>query len=83
MLYEKAGCGLCAETYRALTRLRMDVRLDIERVDIEAERQHFDRYAIRIPVLRAGERELDAAGLDDEALRRWLKELLADDRGQG
>lgn len=83
MLYEKAGCGLCAETHRALTRLRMDVPLDIERVDIEAERQHFDRYAIRIPVLRAGERELDAAGLDDEALRRWLKELLADDRGQG
>jgi hypothetical protein len=61
----------------------MDVPLDIARVDIEAERQHFDRYAIRIPVLRAGERELGAAGLDDEALRRWLKELLADDRGQG
>lgn len=71
-LFEKAGCGLCAETYRALTRVRMDVPVDVERIDIEEHREHFDRYALRIPVLRAGERELDAAGLDDDALRRWL-----------
>jgi glutaredoxin len=74
VLYEKAGCGLCAEAYRALTRVRLEVPLEIERVDIEEHREHFDRYAIRIPVLRVGEHELDAAGLDDEALRRWLEE---------
>ena len=71
-LLEKAGCGLCAEAYRALTRLRMDMPLEIERVDIESDPALFDRYAIRIPVLRVGEDELDAAGLDDQALRRWL-----------
>ena len=75
VLYEKAGCGLCAETYRALTRIRLDVPLEIERVDIEAAPQLFDRYAIRIPVLRAGDAELDAAGLEDAALRRWLNGL--------
>ena len=74
-LYEKAGCGLCAETHRALTRVRMDVPLEIERVDIEADPALFDRYAIRIPVLAAGPHELDAAGLDEPALRRWLGEL--------
>lgn len=72
MLYERAGCGLCAETYRALTRVRLDVPLEIERVDIEEHREHFDRYALRIPVLRVGEHELDAAGLEEEALRSWL-----------
>jgi len=71
-LYEKDGCGLCAEAYRALTRLRMDMPLEIERVDIARDDALFERYAIRIPVLEAGGRELHAAGLDDAALRRWL-----------
>lgn len=73
-LYEKAGCGLCAETYRVLTRVRMIVPIEIERVDIEADAALFRRYAIRIPVLAIAERELDAAGLDDAALQRWLGE---------
>ena len=52
----------------------MDLPLEIERVDIAADPTLFDRYAIRIPVLRVGEDELDAAGLDDAALRVWLRE---------
>jgi hypothetical protein len=52
----------------------MDAPLDIERVDIERDASLFDRYAIRIPVLRIGERELDVAGLDEAAIQRWLKE---------
>lgn len=74
VLYEKAGCGLCAEAYRALSRVRMELPLEIVRTDIEADAALFVRYAIRIPVLRAGDRELDAAGLDEAALRRWLTE---------
>ena len=76
-LYEKPGCGLCAEAYRALTRVAMDMPLAIERVDIEGDPVLRDRYVIRIPVLRVGEAELDAAGLDDAALRRWLDEQRA------
>jgi hypothetical protein len=71
-LYEKADCGLCAETYRALTRIRMDMPLDIERVDILIDPVLFERFALRIPVVAEGDRELDAAGLEDAALRRWL-----------
>ena len=71
-LYEKADCGLCAEAYRALTRVRMRVPLDIERVDILIDPVLFERYALRIPVLAAGERELDVAGLDDAVIERWL-----------
>jgi len=74
-LYEKDGCGLCAEAYRALTRVRMSVPLEIERVDIERDPDLFTRYAIRIPVLAVSGHELDAAGLDEDALRRWLTEL--------
>lgn len=52
----------------------MDVPLAIERVDIEADPALLDRYALRIPVVAAGERELDAAGLDEAAIRRFLEE---------
>jgi hypothetical protein len=72
--YEKSDCGLCGEAYRALTRVRMEMPLEIERIDIEHDPALFDRYAIRIPVIAVGSEELDVAGLDEPALRRWLNE---------
>lgn len=71
-LYERAGCGLCDETHRALRRLALDRALEIERVDIDRVTALTDRYALRVPVLRVGDAELDAAGLDDAAVARWL-----------
>ena len=73
-LYEKADCGLCAQTYRALTRIRMEMPLEIERVDILIDPVLFARLALRIPVVAVGERELDAAGVDEAVIRRWLTE---------
>jgi len=71
-LLEKPDCGLCAEAYRALRRVSLDLPLEIERVDITQDAALFERYALHIPVVTMGERELDAAGLDDRALRAWL-----------
>jgi Glutaredoxin-like domain (DUF836) len=73
-LLEKPDCGLCAETYRALRRVALDVPLEVDRVDIAKDAALFDRYALRIPVITMGERELDAAGVDDRAIRSWLRE---------
>ena len=72
-LLEKPECGLCAEAYRALHRVALDVPLDVDRVDITKDPALFDRYALRIPVITVGERELDAAGVDDRAIRAWLR----------
>ena len=72
-LLEKPDCGLCAETYRALRRAALDGPLDVDRVDITKDAALFDRYALRIPVITMGERELDAAGVDDRAIRSWLR----------
>ena len=74
-LLERAGCPLCDEAHRGLRRIGLDRPLEIERVDIEADAALRDRYALRIPVLSVGEAELDAAGLDDAALERWLNEM--------
>jgi hypothetical protein len=72
-LLEKPDCGLCAEAYRALRRVALDVPVDVDRVDITKDPALFDRYALRIPVVTMGERELDAAGVDDRAIRAWLR----------
>lgn len=72
-LLEKPDCGLCAEAYRALRRVALDVPIAIDRVDITKDAALFDRYALRIPVLTMGERELDVAGVDDRAIRMWLR----------
>lgn len=72
-LLEKPDCGLCAEAYRALRRIALERPLAIERVDITRDPALLDRYALRIPVLVVGERELDAAGVEDRALGAWLR----------
>jgi hypothetical protein len=72
---EKADCHLCAEAHRALRRIAMDLPLDIERVDIFGlDEPARDRYVLRVPVLVVGDEELDAAGLEDAAIVRWLRE---------
>src|SRR5262249_9200439 len=73
-LMERDGCHLCVEAHRALRRIALDIPLEIERVDIAALATDVrDRYELRIPVLVAGDDELDAAGLDDAAIVRWLR----------
>jgi len=75
-LMEKADCHLCAEAHRALRRVGLDLPTEIERVDITGlPGATHDRYALRVPVLVVGDEELDAAGLEDAAILRWLREL--------
>ena len=72
VLYEKPGCGLCAETFRSLSRLALEMPIEIVRVDVEREPTLFERYALRIPVVAANGRELDAAGVAEHALRDFV-----------
>lgn len=72
-LFEKPDCGLCAEAYRALRRVALDLPLEVERVDITQHPALFARYALRIPVVVMREREFDVAGVDDRALGAWLR----------
>jgi hypothetical protein len=82
-LMEKNGCHLCAEAHRALRRIALDLPLEIERVDItRLSAEVRDRYELRIPVLVAEGEELDAAGLEDAAITRWVREA-RDRSGRG
>jgi hypothetical protein len=68
-------CGLCDEAIAALRRLSRRTPLDIERVDVTREPTLLERYVVRVPVLVVGEAELDAAGVDEAAIGRWLDEV--------
>ncbi|MDO8562405.1 MAG: glutaredoxin family protein [Candidatus Limnocylindria bacterium] len=75
-LYETPGCGLCAEAFDALARLGRGRAFSTERVDVSADPLLLARYALRVPVLAAHGNELDAAGLSDGAIARWLGEVM-------
>jgi hypothetical protein len=72
---ERPDCGLCEEALGALRRLSRRTSLDIERVDVTRDAALLDRYVVRVPVLVVGDAELDAAGIDDAAIGRWLDEV--------
>lgn len=73
-LYEREGCGLCDEAHRALRRIGLDRPLEIERIDVDRDAALREPYTLRVPVLRLGAAELDAAGLGDGAIARWIAE---------
>ena len=67
----RPDCGLCDEALGALRRLSRRTSLDIERVDVTRDPD----LLVRVPVLVVGGAELDAAGIDDAAIGRWLDEI--------
>jgi len=74
-LMASPDCGLCDEALGALRRLSRRTPLDIERVDVTLDPELLGRYVVRVPVLVVGDAELDVAGIDDAAIRRWLDEV--------
>ena len=74
-LLERPDCGLCDDALASLRRLSRRKRLDIERVDVTRDLAVFDRYVVRVPVLMVGDAELDAGGMDEAVIGRWLDEV--------
>lgn len=71
----RPDCQLCDEAIATLRRLSRRTPLDIERVDVTRDVALLDRYVVRVPVLVVGDAELEAAGIPDAAIERWLDEV--------
>lgn len=54
-----SGCHLCEEAKAMLADLQRGGGLAVTEVDIASDDALVERYGLRIPVLRAGDRELD------------------------
>lgn len=72
VLYEKEQCGLCGEAFRALSRLALELPIEIERIDVERSAELRDRYALRVPVIEMDGRELDAARVGERELTKFV-----------
>lgn len=72
MLYVKGGCHLCAEADALLDPLLRQAGRSVRRVDINNDPEAARLYALRVPVLTAGRRELCAGRFDPAALRVLL-----------
>jgi hypothetical protein len=88
VLYARPGCHLCAETRTALERLlaeRAGLGLPTPRLverDIDTDEDWHRRYALTIPVVAFGERELELA-TSPGRLRRLLEDGLDGGRAAG
>ena len=68
-LYSQADCGLCAEAEGELRKLQREIRFSLEVVDIESDKEFFDRYWDRVPVVAVDGKEVAGAPIDARRLR--------------
>jgi thioredoxin reductase (NADPH) len=70
-LYYRHGCHLCEDMLRELLPLREELGIEVEVVDVDADRELQARYDALVPVLADRGRELCRYFLDPAAVRRW------------
>lgn len=68
-LYSQADCGLCVEAEGELRKLQREIRFSLEVVDIESDKELFDRYWDRVPVVAVDGKEVAGAPIDARRLR--------------
>jgi len=71
-LYTRAGCTLCDELLARARPIAARYGIDIERVDVDTERELKRRYGLDVPVLVLDGREVCRHRLDADALERML-----------
>ena len=72
-LYYRENCHLCESFRLALQRLRGELGLEWDEIDIDRDTDLVFRYDSLVPVLCLGERELCHYFLDESALREALE----------
>jgi len=72
-LYYRENCHLCESFRLALHRLREELDLEWDEIDIDRDTDLVFRYDSLVPVLCLGDRELCHYFLDESALREALE----------
>ena len=71
-LYIRHGCHLCEDMEHHLLRLQEALDLSWSTVDIDADKDLFQRYNDKVPVLTGLDQEICHYFLDEVALRHYL-----------
>ena len=74
-LYTKPDCCLCEEALEVIERVRQEIPLDLEEVDVSSDRDLADRYGETVPVVLIDGDEAFEFNVDERALRDRLMKL--------
>ncbi len=71
-LYSKKDCHLCDITKKELNDLRKELTFSITEVDIENDREAFEKYKYLIPVIEIDGKIIFSGRIDREKLKNLL-----------
>lgn len=71
--YTKNGCPLCAETEALLAEMQASHNIQIEKIDITADRKIFEKYQYEIPVIIFGTGAILSGRIERDEITECLK----------
>ncbi len=74
-VYSKPGCHLCEEALRTLTHLQAQTPFTLEEINIEDDPKLFAEYGEQIPVILFNSEFLSEYIVDEDQVRKRLKEV--------
>jgi glutaredoxin len=84
-LFTRVDCHLCAEADALLARLATSMRsvqggpFTVDAIDVDSDPALTERYGNRVPVIAVDGREIAAAPIEENSLRRALANALSSD----
>ena len=80
-LYGKKGCHLCSVAKGIISRVRKEIRFELQEIDIESSRELCAQFKERIPVLFIDGREAFVYKINERKLKRVLRNESAGVKG--
>lgn len=74
-IYTRKECCLCHDMLENLKAWQQQFNFEIKLIDIDTDPELTERFAARIPLLAAGEREICQYHFDEEALLSFFNTL--------
>ena len=72
-IYSKKDCHLCEEAKQVLKRFVDEYSLEIEEIDINTDKDLFEKYQFEIPVIFLNDRKLFKYRIDEQKLRKAIQ----------
>jgi glutaredoxin len=73
IIYSRADCHLCDVVQRMAHRLQKEIEFDLEKINLETDRQAAGKYASRIPVVLINQKEGFSGKVTEGQLRRAIE----------
>ena len=73
-IYTKKDCHLCDEAKKVLSGFVQEYSLSVKEIDIEGDRDAFEKYRYEIPVVLLNDRKIFKYRIDEKRFHRILRD---------